>query len=46
MKIKARDPTLFSESRFETGNLDLAVKVSDTKYTLMLYVDINTQGHT
>ena len=36
MKIKAGDPTLLFESRFETGNLDLAVKVSDTEYTLML----------
>ena len=36
MKIKARDQTLLFESRFVTGNLDLAVKVSDTEYTLML----------
>ena len=46
MKIKEGDPTLLFESRFETGNLDIAVKLSDSEYQLLLQVDINTNGHT
>ena len=46
MKIKAGDPTLLFESRFETGNLDIAVKVNEQEYQLLLQVDINTNGHT
>ena len=34
------------ESRFETGNLLAAMKVSDHEYDLVLQNDINTNGHT
>lgn len=37
---------LIFESRFESGNLDLAVKVSDYEYNLLMQNDINTKGHT
>lgn len=41
-----KDKTLVFESRFESGNLNLAVKVSDNEYNLILQNDINTNGHT
>lgn len=41
-----RDETLVFESRFESGNLDLAVKVSDTEYNLLLQNDSLTNGNT
>ena len=34
------------ESRFESGNLYLATKVSDQEYDCLMQNDINTQGHT
>ena len=40
------DQTLVFESRFETGNLLAAMKVSETEYDLVLQNDINTNGHT
>ena len=40
------DKTLVFESRFESGNLYLAQKVSDTEYNLLMQNDVNTQGHT
>lgn len=40
------DRTLVFESRFESGNLAVAAKVSDNEYNLMMQNDINTQGHT
>lgn len=40
------DKTLVFESRFESGNLNLAIKMSDNEYNLMLQNDINTNGHT
>jgi hypothetical protein len=40
------DPTLLFESRFESGNLYLAQKVSDQEYNLVMQNDINTCGHT
>lgn len=42
----AQDRTLVFESRFESGNLALALKVSDSEYNLVLSNDINTKGHT
>ena len=33
------------ESRFEGGNLDCVVKVSDTEYDLFLRIDSNTRGN-
>ena len=43
---KEGDRTLVFDSRFESGNLAIALKVSDTEYNLLLQNDINTQGHT
>lgn len=40
------DKTLLIESRFESGNLYLAQKVSDSEYNCMMQNDINTSGHT
>ncbi len=40
------DRTLMFESRFESGNLYLAQKVSDSEYNLLMQNDINTQGYT
>ncbi len=40
------DTTLVFESRFESGNLCLAIKVSEWEYNLFMQNDINTQGHT
>ena len=34
------------ESRFESGNLKKAIKVSDFEYNLWLNYDFNTKGHT
>lgn len=44
--IGSEDKTLVFESRFETGNLLAAMKVSDNEYDLVLQNDINTNGHT
>jgi hypothetical protein len=40
------DTTLCFESRFESGNLMVAIKASDNEYDLVLQNDINTNGHT
>ncbi len=40
------DKTLVFESRFESGNLAAAVKVTETDYHLLLQNDVNTSGHT
>lgn len=40
------DKTLIFESRFESGNLLAAIKISDYEYDLVLQNDINTNGHT
>lgn len=34
------------ESRFESGNLYLAQKITDTEYNLLMQNDTNTRGHT
>ena len=44
--LDENDKTLVFESRFESGNLSLAVKESDNEYNLVLQNDINTNGHT
>lgn len=41
-----KDKTLVFESRFESGNLGLAVKVSDEEYKLVLQNDTLTKGNT
>ena len=46
MPQSPEDKTLIFESRFETGNLLAAMKVSDHEYDLVLQNDINTNGHT
>lgn len=40
------DETLQFESRFESGNLNRAIKVSDTEYDLYLKNDYGTTGYT
>lgn len=40
------DKTLIFESRFESGNLSLAVKLSDSEYYLLMQNDALTKGHT
>jgi hypothetical protein len=40
------DKTLLFESRFESGNLYLATKVSEQEYDLLMQNDTNTVGHT
>lgn len=40
------DLTLVFESRFESGNLGLAVKLSDSEYNLVLQNDSLTKGNT
>ena len=40
------DKTLIFESKFESGNLLAAIKLSDNEYDLILQNDINTNGHT
>ena len=40
------DRTLIFDSRFESGNLFLATKVSDQEYDCLMQNDINTHGHT
>lgn len=42
----SNDKTLVFESRFESGNLQMAHKVSDNEYDLILQNDINSKGHT
>ena len=44
--VDPTDKTLLFESRFESGNLYLAQKESDTEYNLLMQNDINTNGHT
>ena len=39
------DPTLIFESRFNSGNLDLAIKVDDNYYKLIMQNDSNTKGN-
>lgn len=46
-KKVSTDTTLIFESRFESGNLEYAIKVSDYEYTLILQYDTNSLiGHT
>ena len=44
--VDDNDKTLIFESRFESGNLLAAVKITDNEYDLVLQNDINTNGHT
>lgn len=40
------DCTLVFESRFESGNLCMAIKVSKWEYDLLMQNDVNTEGYT
>ena len=42
---KFKTPTLFFESRFETGNLMRATQVGERAYDLQLQDDVNTNGN-
>ena len=44
--LNTDDRTLVFESRFESGNLAYAIKVSDTEYKLILQNDTLTKGST
>ena len=44
--VYENDKTLVFESRFESGNLAMAFKLSDNEYNLILQNDVNTKGHT
>jgi ribosomal protein L32 len=44
--VETGEKTLVFESRFESGNLAMAAKVSDAEYNLLLQTDINSRGHT
>jgi hypothetical protein len=39
-------PSLIFESRFESGNLQRAIQISDLEYDLVLSTDVNSRGHT
>lgn len=46
LSAEESDNTLEFDSVFESGNLALAMKVSENEYNLLLQNDINTNGHT
>lgn len=45
MNPTANKSELHFDADFESGNLDLVVKVADSEYDLFLRVDTNTKGH-
>ena len=40
-----KEEELNFESRFESGNLDCVVKISELEYDIFLRIDSNTKGH-
>jgi hypothetical protein len=38
-------PELIFDSNFESGNLDMVIKVKENEYDLYMRVDTNTRGH-
>jgi cytosolic carboxypeptidase protein 2/3 len=38
-------PELVFDSNFESGNLDMVIKVKEGEYDLYMRVDTNTRGH-
>ena len=44
--VDQSEESLQFDSVFESGNLAIAIKVSETEYNLLLQNDINTNGHT
>jgi len=41
----SNEPELLFDSNFESGNLDMVIKVKDFEYDLYMRVDTNTRGH-
>ena len=46
LPFTTKDETLVFESRFESGNLQSAIKISDCEYKLILQNDSLTNGNT
>lgn len=44
MSMKSKNGIIF-ESRFESGNLDCAIRTRVNEYDLFLRIDSNTNGH-
>jgi hypothetical protein len=44
--VVPEEEVLYFDSRFESGNLSKAIKISDNEYNLLLNFDTETQGHT
>jgi hypothetical protein len=42
---EGREKVLLFDSKFESGNLDMAIKIKDNEYDLYMRVDSNTRGH-
>lgn len=40
-----KKPSLEFESKFESGNLDMAIQIRDMEYDIYMRVDSNTRGH-
>ncbi|CDW76600.1 UNKNOWN [Stylonychia lemnae] len=40
-----KQPSLIFDSRYECGNLDMAIQIKDNEYDLYMRVDSNTRGH-
>ena len=45
MDKETRGEYLEFDSAFESGNLDIAYRVSETEYNLLMRGDTNTKGH-
>jgi len=43
--VICQNPELIFDANFESGNLDMAIKVKDFEYDLYMRVDTNTRGH-
>lgn len=41
----AKDKELIFDSNFESGNLDMVIKIRELEYDLYMWVDTNTRGH-
>lgn len=45
MNPKIPNNNLIFDSKFESGNLDAVIKISDNEYDCFMRVDSNTRGH-
>lgn len=43
--LVSENPELIFDSNFESGNLDMVIKVKEFEYDLYMRVDTNTRGH-